>query len=81
MEQASTLGTEGDLMLVDLQRYLLSTRGNLRVDSSIHVPFVYDEMAIRFIYRVDGQPDFATAKTPYKGTDTQSPFVTLATRA
>jgi HK97 family phage major capsid protein len=49
MEQASTLGTEGDLMLVDLQRYLLSTGGNLRVDSSIHVRFVYDEMAIRFI--------------------------------
>ena len=43
--------------------------------------FDYDEQTFRFIFRVDGQPWWAAQLTPYKGTNTQSCFVALATRS
>ena len=48
--------------------------------SSIHVRFLYDENVFRFIYRCDGQPIWNKALTPYKGSSTVSPYVTLAKR-
>lgn len=80
-EYASTLGTEGDIALVDWSQYYLAQKNGVQAASSIHVRFIYDEMAYRFIYRLGGQPRFASALTPFKGTNTLSPFVTLATRA
>jgi HK97 family phage major capsid protein len=81
IEQCSTLGTVGDIVLVDLSQYLMIDKGQLAATSSIHVKFQYDETAFRFVYRVDGQPWWNSPLTPYKGTNTQSPFVALATRA
>lgn len=81
IEQASALGTEGDLSLLDLQAYLLAEKGGMQAATSIHVKFVTDETAFRFVVRVDGQPIPIAPITPYKGTATLSPFVTLATRA
>jgi HK97 family phage major capsid protein len=76
----STLGTAGDILLADLQQYLLVDKGGLVGASSIHVQFLTDQTAFRWIYRVDGQPLWHAPLTPYKGTNTLSPFVTLATR-
>jgi hypothetical protein len=45
---------------------------------SIHVQFLTDQTAFRFIARYDGQTALASAITPYKGTATYSPFVTLS---
>jgi HK97 family phage major capsid protein len=81
VEYASTLGTVGDIMLADFSQYYLAQKNGVQAASSIHVRFIYDEMTFRFIYRVDGQPRFASALTPFKGSNTLSPFVTLATRA
>ena len=47
---------------------------------SMHVQFLTDQMAYRFIRRVDGQPTWQSDLTPYKGTNTQSPFITLEAR-
>jgi len=80
IEQASALGDVGDIVLADFNRYILSTRGNLQIASSMHVRFVYDESVLRFVWRVDGQPELASAVTPYKGSDTQSPFIVLEAR-
>jgi HK97 family phage major capsid protein len=80
IEQASTVGTVGDLLLLDLSQYITITKGGLKTAASIHVAFTTDEMAFRFILRIDGQPAWHSALTPYKGTNTLSPFVTLATR-
>jgi HK97 family phage major capsid protein len=80
IEHAESLGTEGDLMLVDLSQYIRIERDMQRA-SSMHVRFIYDETVFRFVQRVDGQPAWRTPVTPYKGTVTRSPFVTLATRA
>jgi hypothetical protein len=48
---------------------------------SMHVRFLYDETAFRFVFRMDGQPLWDKPLTPYKGTTTTSTTVTLATRA
>ena len=80
IEQASTVGNVGDISLVDLSQYLLIDKGGINSASSIHVRFLYDESVFRFIYRVDGQPIWKTALVPFKGTNSQSPFVTLAAR-
>jgi len=81
IEQAATLGTKGDIILADLTQYLLADKGAIQSAMSIHVRFVYDESVFRFVYRVDGQPSWAAPLTPFKGSNTLSPFVTLDTRA
>lgn len=81
VEHCATLGTVGDIQLVDLTQYLMIERGGLDVQSSIHVEFLTDQNVFRFIMRNDGQPLWRKALTPFKGTNTLSPFVVLATRA
>ena len=84
IEYCATLGTEGDIILVDLKYYGTITRsGGVRSASSIHLKFDYNQTAFRFLTEVDGQPWLSSAITPYKGaTDvTLSPFITLATRS
>lgn len=76
-----TLGTVGDILLVDLSQYLLIDKGGPQSDSSMHVRFINNEMTYRFLYRVDGRPLWNTVLTPAKGTNTLSPFVALATRS
>jgi HK97 family phage major capsid protein len=84
VEHCATVGTVGDIMLVDLSQYLLIEKGGIDVATSIHVQFLYAEQVIRFMWRNNGGPLggwSASAVTPAKGTATQSPFVALATRA
>ena len=80
LEQCSALGEVGDIILADLNQYLLIDKGGINAQSSIHVRFLYDENVFRFIYRVDGQPIWNKPLTPYKGTATQSQFEALAKR-
>jgi HK97 family phage major capsid protein len=80
IEQCSSLGTLGDIILADFSQYLLIDKGGINAASSIHVRFLYDESVFRFIYRVDGQPVWDKALTPYKGSSSLSPFVALADR-
>jgi len=72
------LGTAGDLLLASPSQYVSITKGGIQAASSIHVKFVYDETAFRFVYRVDGEPLWASAVTAYDGTASISPFVALA---
>ncbi|OQB13557.1 MAG: Phage capsid family protein [Firmicutes bacterium ADurb.Bin193] len=81
LEQCSALGSVGDIILGDMSQYLLIDKGGINTASSIHVRFLYDESVFRFIYRVDGQPIWNKPITPYKGSNTLSPFVTLAARS
>ena len=80
LEQCSAAGDLGDIILLDPTQYLLIDKGGIKAASSIHVRFLYDENVFRFIYRVDGQPIWNKVLTPYKGSATVSPFVTLAKR-
>jgi len=81
VEYCATCGTQGDINLVDLSQYLGIEKGSLQQASSMHVRFIYDEMTYRFTFRFDGQPIWGSALTPYKGTNTLSPFVALAVRS
>ena len=80
-EYNSTLGTVGDIMAVDLSQYMLIDKGAVRGDSSTAVRFIYGESAFRWMYRVDGQSMWNSALTPNQGSNTQSPFISLATRS
>lgn len=79
-EYCSTLGTVDDIVLVALDQYFFVDRGGVQQAQSMHVRFTTDEMTFRATYRVDGGMSWKEALTPFKGTNTQSPVVTLATR-
>jgi HK97 family phage major capsid protein len=75
----AALGTAGDILLADMSEYLMWEKNAVEAASSIHVQFLTDQTAFRYIYRVDGQTALASAITPANGsTTTQSPFVCLA---
>lgn len=82
IEQASAIGDPGDIMFVNLSEYVVITKAGegLRADTSMHVRFLYDEMAFRWVYRINGQPVARTSLTPFKGSNTLSAFVGLAAR-
>jgi HK97 family phage major capsid protein len=78
----ATLGTVGDIVLADMSQYRLATIGSgVETASSIHVQFLTNQTAFRFTVPYDGQSSWETALTPYKGSNTVSPFVALATRS
>jgi len=78
----STLGDLGDIVLADMSEYLMwEHSAGVQEAASIHVQFLTDETVFRLVMRVDGQTALNSAITPYKGSNTQSPFVTLAERA
>jgi HK97 family phage major capsid protein len=81
IEQCATLGTPGDIIAADFSQYITANKGDINEAMSIHVNFIYDQETFRFTYFFDGQPRFASAITPYKGSSTASPFVALAVRA
>jgi HK97 family phage major capsid protein len=81
IEQCDTLGTKGDILLADFGEYDFIDKGGIDSAVSIHVRFLYDEQVFRFIYRCDGQTVRSTPLTPFKGEDTLSSFVALATRS
>ncbi len=81
IEQCAALGTEGDIILADMSQYIVGDKGGMNAASSIHVQFLTDQVAFRWIYRVNGEPIWHSYLTPYKGTNYLSPYVTLAARA
>jgi len=81
VEYCAVLGTVGDIILADLGEYRWIDKGGIVSAASIHVQFLTDETAFRFVYRCNGAPFWNSALTPKSAGDTLSPFITLATRA
>lgn len=81
VEYAGTVGDLGDIVFANFGAYKAIDKGSMTGESSIHVQFLTDETTFRFVYRVDGQPKWNSAVTPFKGSNTQSPFIALAERA
>ena len=77
----ATLGTQGDLIAADLGQMLSISKGGLMQAVSMHVQFLTDQLALRFVIRLNAGPWENAPLTPYKGSNTQSSFVTLDTRA
>ena len=80
VEYMPTPGNVGDIMLVDLSRYVLAMR-ETQAAISMHVAFLTDQLAYRVTMRCDGQPIDNRPITPFTGTDTVSPFVAIAQRS
>jgi HK97 family phage major capsid protein len=80
VEYLPQLGTKGDIVLADLSQYVWTDIGQIQQAASMHVRFIYDEMVFRFVWRVDGQPEWNAPLTPKNGGPTTAPFVVLETR-
>lgn len=82
IEQCQTLGTVGDIILMDPMGYYMPVKaGGTKFDSSMHLYFDYDVMAFRWTFRCGGRPYLSNAITPAKGSNTRSQIIALATRA
>lgn len=79
-EHAERLGTEGDIVFVDLGYYVIGDRQGLSAAVSPWTRFEEGEVVWRFTERVDGRLWLEEPLTPRSGSDTLSPIVTLATR-
>jgi HK97 family phage major capsid protein len=79
IEQCPTLGSVGDLVLVDLSKYVV-VDGGMKSALSLHIRFDSDQALLRFTMRVDGKPGFTSPITPWNGGATRSPFIALGLR-
>jgi HK97 family phage major capsid protein len=77
-ESAETLGTKGDISLVNWSQYLEGLYQPLQSAESMHVRFVNHERAFKFWLRNAGAPWWRSALTPRESATTLSPIVTLA---
>ena len=73
----ASLNTTGDILLADLSQYVVFEKGGIESASSIHVEFLTDQEVFRYIARMDGSANVASALTPANGSSTTSPFVVL----
>lgn len=76
-----TVGTTGDINLADFGQYLTISKGGINQAYSTHVEFLTDQVALKLTMRVNGRPWETTPTTPYKGSNTQASFLSLATRS
>jgi len=81
VEQAEALGTAGDVVLANCSKYVTISQGALRSAQSMHVRFIYDEMTFKWSLDFNGHSMIRKPITPYKGSATLSPFVTVETRS
>lgn len=82
IEQAAKVGDTGDIMLASFGRgYIVSQKGGMTSQTSLHVQFLYDEAVLKFRLRWDGQPVLSAPITPFSGGPTLSHFVKLDERA
>ena len=80
LEHTATVGTTGDIMLADFGQYIMIDKGPTQVASSIHLYFLSDETAFRFVYRCDGMPIDVAPIIPANSALTQSAFIVLDSR-
>lgn len=76
-EKVPTLGTKGDVMLVDWSRYVIGMRMEVQIDVSPHYLFGNNQLTWRVIARADGKPWQNSWVTDAQGWQI-SPFVALA---
>lgn len=81
IEQCAALGTQGDILFVDLSEYYVIEKGGVDSAVSIHLRFDYNETAFRWTVRLDGQHIRNASLTPYKGSKKLSTAVALDARA
>ncbi len=76
-EKLPALNTLGEVLLLDLQHYLVGDRQQVEIAFSEHVKFLTNQGTWRFVSRSDGQPWIREKVTLSDATSTLSPFVAL----
>ena len=76
-DQSPILGAEGDLILVDLNYYLIKDGSGISISMSEHPLFTQNRTIIKAFWNVDGQPWLSTPLLARDGVSTVSPFVVL----
>jgi HK97 family phage major capsid protein len=77
-EHVSALGTQGDLVAVDPQFFLIGDYLELTIEVATEgADFLFDQSQIRVKARLDGRPALASAVTPANSSATVSPIVVL----
>ncbi len=81
-QACNQLGFEGDIIFADFNEYLalLKSGPNPRLDISMHLWFDQDLTAFKFVLRAGGVPWWSAPAQPRAGSNTYSPFITLADR-
>lgn len=81
-EHSKSVGGAGDLVFVNPKGYEAFKKQNgITFADSIHLYFDYNIRAVRWIFRIGGQPVLSKPVTPPNGPNTKSHFVALAERA
>jgi HK97 family phage major capsid protein len=75
-EKLPTLGTAGDVMLVDWSKYVIGNRMEMQIDVSNQYKFQNNQLCWRVITRCDGRPWLNDSIQDANGW-TVSPFVYL----
>lgn len=76
----ATMGTQGDISLVDWTKYVIGDTMTMTLDTSEHSAFTSDKTDFRIIERLDGQPGLLSPLTPENNGPTLSAFIQLETR-
>jgi len=76
-DQSPVLGAQGDLVLVDLNYYLIKDGSGITIDMSDGYYFKSNKTIIKAYWNVDGQPWLTTPLTQRDGVSQVSPFVVL----
>jgi len=75
-ERTPTIGTKGDVMLLDLSYYYIKDGSGMTLSASEHVKFTQDKTLFKIIHNVDGQSSM-NDKLKLENGETVSPFVIL----
>jgi HK97 family phage major capsid protein len=76
-EKVPTLGSQGDVNLLDPSLYVIGDRMQIEVAASQHVNFLKNQMTWRVVERLDGQPWMDKVVTLQDASSTVSPFISL----
>lgn len=76
----AVLGTQGDVSLVDWNKYTIGDAYALQFDTSEHSSFRSDKTDFRILLHVDGAPSMLSPLTPQNNGPTLSSFIQLASR-
>jgi len=79
-DHCSAVGTPGDLILANLNKYMIIRKGTADMNTSIHVRFLYDEEVFRVIIYYNGIVKNPNALTIKNSNIKRASFVTLAAR-
>lgn len=80
-QHAGAFSSQGDISLMDMSYYrTITKRGGIQTATSMHLYFDADATAFRVTFRVDGQPKIVNPIAQAKGSNTLSPFISLAAR-